>query len=249
MGVFAITVAVAALLGLRCLKVQEPDPIAGYEPPEPSPEPSPAPSPAPIPEPTPTPTLPDFNVILWEKKPVCSYSGFLGPCDPAQYIMPDNEVVKFVSSYLELTETRKLEWIYPNPFGLAGLFQNNYVSDMEQFGEDDRWINPDYYFMNGMKADCEDASNAIASVLESKGIRAVVVGGWLTANGSRVRDRIVEYKINGEYFRYFSGAGFMVGFISRVNFEREKYQRGLDFEPVLMFNKSSYNYENYNSGW
>lgn len=220
------------------------DPGAGHEPPEPPPAPAPVPSP----EPVPMPTLPDFKVILWEYRQVCSYSGFLGPCDPARYIMPDNEVVKFVSSYLELTETGRLEWINPNPFGLAGVFQNKYVTDMEQFGVDDYWMNPDYYFMKGMMGDCEDAANAIASVLESKGIRTKVVGGWLTINGSRVRDWIVEFKFQGEYFRYFGGAGFFIGFISRVNFERVKSSRGLDFEPVLMYNKSSY-YENYNLGW
>lgn len=159
--------------------------------------------------------------------------------------MPENEVVKIVASYMEIKGHGILEWKEPNPFNLYGTFLNNYISDNEQFKYppyDDYWINPDYYFINGMRGDCEDGALAVASILKNKGVDIKIVGGYLIHNDQHIRDWIVEYKIDNEYYRYFGGA-FNVGFVHR---DFKIYNVG--FEPILMFDDSTY-YGYYNKNW
>ena len=217
-----------------------------------TPTPPPSIRTTPVPTETPDP-IPDFKVSHWkypwsnDNSLSCSYNGFLGSCTPQKYIMPDNEVIKYTSDYLGIDNNGALVWKDNNPFGLSGVFVNTYVSDQEQFGQDDYWANPDWYLTHGMKGDCEDSALFVASILESKGIKVKIVGGWLTYNNQRTRDWIVEYKIDPVYYRYFGGA-FNVGFMPRGVFELYKKDQGVDFEPVLMFDRSSY-YEDYNKEW
>ncbi len=206
---------------------------------------------APSPTSTPIPDMPKFNVKLrdYSRADTCSTRGFIGPCEPRKYIMPENEIVKYAALFLELRDN-KLYWTQSNPFNGNGIFYNSYVTDDEQFNyppNSDYWANPDYYFMNGMHGDCEDTALAVASIFEVKGIQTKVVGGYLTYNGQRIRDWIVEYKINGTYYRYFGGT-VGLGFSSRDNFEQYKGVYNIDFEPVIMFDKNT-NYMDYSRDW
>lgn len=238
--------------------------------PEPTPISDPTPAPTPIPtasaQPAPTPEQtkiepPEFKVVLWQESQTCSFNSFLGSCNPQKYIMPDNEVVKYIASFLDITAPNgALEWKEtPNPTTQrGGSFTNWYVTDDQQFNyppNGDKWQNPDYYLANGLKnggffqGDCEDAAFAIASVLEFKNVPTKIVGGYLTMNGERIRDWIVEYKINGTYYRYFGGAVMELSFIERTIFEQNyKEWKGLSFDPVLMFDKNTY-YESYRRDW
>jgi transglutaminase-like putative cysteine protease len=191
-----------------------------------------------------------FNDKLWPYSGDCSYQGFIGACDPQKYIIRDDLVVKYAASFLNVTIYGALEWQIQNPFKLHGIFYNNYISDNEKFKdkpEEDYWINPDHYLLNNMSGDCEDAAFAVASILESKGIKTKIVGGYLTYNHQRLRDWIVEYNINKTYYRYF-GDGHDFGFIQRGNFELDKTAHGVDFEPVLMFDGRTY-YQDYYRDW
>ena len=190
----------------------------------------------------------EYKVEMWPYSNDCGYQGFLGSCEPHKYIIPDNKVVKYAASFLNVNIYGALEWEMPNPFNLHGIFYNNYVPDNEKYppGED-YWVNPDHYLLNNMSGDCEDAAFAVASVLESKGIKTKIVGGYLTYNDQRLRDWIVEYKVNRTYCRYFGG-GLDSGFIPRGKFEHDKTKHGIDFEPVLMFDKRTY-YQEYNKEW
>lgn len=239
--------------------------------PEPAPTPisNPAPAPTPIPtasaQPTPTPEQtqikpPEFAAVLWQESQTCSFNTFLGSCNPQKYIMPDNEVVKYVASFLDITTPNgALEWKYPNPsVQTEGSFINKYVTDNKQFNyppNGDKWQNPDYYLANGLKnnglfqGDCEDAAFAIASILESKNVPTKLVGGYFIVKGQRYRDIIVEYKINGTYYRYFGAGAPTVIFIERTIFEQHYQEwKGLSFDPVLMWDKKTY-YESYRRDW
>ncbi len=191
------------------------------------------------------------EILLWkypfsnDNSLKCTYSGFIGSCTPQKYIMPDNSVVKYYGQYLMINDRGELEWVSGNPFGLYGLFINHYEQNYS--GYNDYWENPDYYLTHGRVGDCAASAFAVASILESKGVKTKIVGGWLTYNSQRVRDWIVEYKINSIYYRYFGGVD-TVGFIPRNLFESDKEKRGIDFQPVLMFDKDSY-YGNYNENW
>lgn len=192
--------------------------------------------------------VPEFNVTLWKYSANCSRYGFLGSCWPQKYIMPNNEVVQFISSLMIIDEKGKLLW-KGCPLKECGIFTNVYVSDNEQFNyppDEDYWINPDYYFLNGFKGDCEDSAFAVASVLESKDIRTKIIMGF-TGQGS-VRDFAVEYKINGTYYRYYGGVYYEVGYGKQEDVGFVKRDQRVDFVPSLMFDKNTY-YEDYTYDW
>src|SRR3990172_6442891 len=178
--------------------------------------------------------VPEFHVTLWKYYADCEKNDFIGSCQPQKYIMPNNEVIQFVASIMTISEQGRLVW-KKCPFGRCGIFGNYYVSDEELFNhppKGDYWINPDFYFLNNMEGDCEDSAFAVASVLEAKGIRTKIVGGY-TDNG-RIRDWIVEYKINGTYYRYYGGIFYDYG---EVGFKKRDFY--VDFFPIIMFDKDS----------
>lgn len=192
--------------------------------------------------------VPKFNVTLWKYSPNCSRYGFVGSCQPQKYIMPNNEVVKFVSSLMIIDKNGKLSW-EKCPFKECGIFTNMYVSDNVQFNSPpygDYWINPDYYFLNDFKGDCEDSAFAVASVLESKDIRTKIIMGF-TGEGS-IRDFAVEYKINGTYYRYYGGVPHELGYGKQEEVGFVKRDQRVDFAPSLMFDKNTY-YEDYVYDW
>ncbi len=193
------------------------------------------------------PTVPDFKTTLWSYSDDCSYSGFLGSCSPQKYIMPDNEVVKYYGRYLDIDNNGALTWTDNNPFGYAGTFTNTYVRGKDLYGSDYYWANPDWYLTHGMKGDCSGSAFAVASVLEAKGVRTKIIGGYLTQNGQKLRDWAVEYKIGGVYYIYFGGVA-NAGFTPRGMFEQYKQLHNIDFEPVLMFDRNS-GYGDYNANW
>lgn len=208
------------------------------------------PIPATVHKPVPGIEPQDYKVKLWPYSNDCGSQGFLGSCEPQKYIIPDNKVVKYAASFLKVNIYSALEWEMPNPFNLHGIFYNNYIPDNENFNYppgEDYWVNPDHYLLNNMSGDCEDAAFAVASILESKGIKTKIVGGYLTYNNLRHRDWIVEYNVNRTYYRYFGG-GLDIGFIQRGKFEQDKTNHGIDFEPVLMFDGKTY-YQDYNRDW
>ena len=191
--------------------------------------------------------VPNFDVTLWNYSAKCSKDNFLGSCEPQKYIMPKNEVVQFVSSLMTISENGKLLW-NKCAFEECGIFSNHYVTDDEQFNNPpngDYWINADYYFLNGLKGDCEDSAFAVASVLEVKGVRTKIVGGYTT---NHIRDWAVEYKINGTYFRYYGGVPNNFGNGAQEEIGFSKRNENVDFSPVLMFDKNSY-YQDYTYDW
>ncbi len=60
--------------------------------------------------------MPDFNADLrdYYSEEKCSSSGFLGPCKPQKYIIPENKIVRYAASFLEIKESGKLYWIELN---------------------------------------------------------------------------------------------------------------------------------------
>lgn len=192
--------------------------------------------------------VPEFNVTLWKYSASCSRDGFIGSCQPQKYIMPNNEVVQFVSSLMVIDKNGKLSW-EKCPFKECGIFTNMYVSDNVQFNSPpygDYWINPDYYFLNGLKGDCEDSAFAVASVFESKDIRTKIIMGFI-GEGS-IRDFAVEYKINGTYYRYYGGVPHELGYGKQEEVGFVKRDQRVDFVPSMMFDKNTY-YEDYVYDW
>lgn len=196
------------------------------------------------PSPTPSP-LPTFNTTLWKYTGDCTNTGFIGSCNPQMYITPHNEVVEYYSSQMEIING-KLQWKEENDLKKGGIFLNFYATDKEQFSIDDYWQNPDYYLTHGMRGDCEDSAFAVASILEHKGIKTKIVGGWLIVDNEKVRDWIVEYKIDNTTYWYFGNGIQGITFIGKNMFYQYKDlgTQKIDFEPVLMFGYRSY-YEHY----
>lgn len=192
--------------------------------------------------------VPEFHMKLWNYSADCGKDGILGSCQPQKYIMPNNEVIQYVSSIMIIDDKGMLLW-EKCPFGECGLFDNIYVSDNEQFNnppKGDYWINPDYYFLNRVRGDCEDAALAVASVFEAKGIRTKIVGGY-EGNG-KVRDWAVEYKINGTYYRYYGGVPYDLGYGAQDEVGFMKRDANVDFSPLIMFDKNTY-YQDYVYNW
>lgn len=201
-----------------------------------------SPTPTTIPEP-----VPDFKTELWGFDGRCVYHGIAGSCTPQKYIIPNNEVVRWYANRVTLTDGELMWNLSNNALRLDGIVGFNYISDKEQFGEDDLWQNPDYFLTHGMVGDCEDGALVVASLLEEKGIRAIIVGGYLTEDNNRKLDWIVEYKYKGVYYRYFGGIYNSI-FIQREKFERQKGATGMDFDPISAFDRNSFYYE-YREDW
>jgi len=158
--------------------------------------------------------------------------------------MPDSPIVKYYSDKMFINGKGYLEWKEQTYlfYMQAEIPSFNYQSDMEKWGKDDFWVNPDYFLMYEKSGDCEDIALVVASILEEKNIPSRIVGGYLTENnGERFRDWLVEYKLNGTYYVFLSGVG--------SNFlKRDDYKKKIIFEPLLMFGKSGY-YTDYDRNW
>lgn len=177
----------------------------------------------------------------------CTKDGIYVSCDPEKYLIPDNEVVKAYASWLYISKDKRL-LLYKadNPYGYpeGTQIQIKFVSDKEYLGKYDYWINPDYYLTHNLVGDCEDGAFAIASILEAKGIKAKVVWGWLTIDNERSKDALVEFKLDGIYYRYFTGTSIFNGVKLR-----DKIHSRISFEPLFMYGYGDSYYNEYRSNW
>jgi len=206
-------------------------------------------------KPTSTPTVipketPPKEAKLWKYDATCSRNGFIGVCNPSDYIMPDNPVIKYYSDRLFINKYGRLAWVNATTVGTIefdGTLIFFYETDEGKWGKDDFWVNPDYTLTHRLGGDCEDISLVVASILAEKKIPYEVVEGYLTVDGKSYHDLAVEYKINGTYYTFFSGV-MNTPTLSRKEFYKQKVSRGFDFEPLIMFKKGGY-YTDYQSNW
>lgn len=131
------------------------------------------------PNPTNTPTLKPMgcynnNDIIWH------------PCNPMEYITPNNEWVRYYASQLFVDFDGYIKYKHEKIISLIDTkgnilkydykpFENNYFYDWEQFGtgskgslaNDDYWAQPDYYLTNGLNGDCDEWANTVTSMMLS----------------------------------------------------------------------------------
>jgi hypothetical protein len=125
------------------------------------------------PEPTFTPAMRSYQINkdhdIWHAS------------DPASYITPDNEWVKYYASKLYIDYDGRLRYKNkPVPLRVDTKgnvlqwtdepFINSYVSDDEQFNfppNADVWVMPEYYLTHGMKDDCDGWMVTVTSMMQS----------------------------------------------------------------------------------
>ncbi len=184
-----------------------------------NPPPTPVPTETPYPKPSYIPTLRPYKINkdhdIWHAQ------------DPSSYITPNNEWVRYYASRLFVDYDGRIKYKDTKVLIYKGLtdsdvygyapFTNNYVYDWEQFGNgargsianDDYWVNPDYYLTHGMKGDCSEWGNAVASMMLS-GKMSVWVDGILTqqvipakaflGKMDTKKDEWAEYSVYGKTF-------------------------------------------------
>ncbi len=143
--------------------------------------------------------------------------------DPASYITPENEWVRYYASQLYISQDGrirykdvKVPWVADKDGNIISWigkpFLNNYISDDAQFdfpADSDMWVMPDYYLTHGMSDDCDGWAVTVASLLLSgelsvrqgdyfikQIIPAKVVLGYVDG----YRDAWVEYKVYNKTF-------------------------------------------------
>lgn len=121
-------------------------------------------------------------------------SGITQPSDPSSYITPDNEWIKYYANQIFINEDGVLLYKIREPYPVVSYtsFVNNYITDEEQFGVEDYWINSDYYLTHNMTGDCEDFAITVANMMLSGDISASV-------NGSFVKQKILAKVMIGYY--------------------------------------------------
>ena len=125
------------------------------------------------PEPTSIPTMRPYRINkdhdIWHAS------------DPASYIDPDNEWVKYYASKLYIDYDGRLRYKNkPVPLRVDTKgnvlqwtdepFINTYVSDNDQFHyppDEDAWVMPEYYLTHGMKDDCDGWMVTVTSMMQS----------------------------------------------------------------------------------
>ena len=167
------------------------------------------------PEPTSIPTMRPYRINkdhdIWHAS------------DPASYIEPDNEWVKYFASKLYIDHDGRLRYKNkPVPLRVDTKgnvlqwidepFLNTYVSDNDQFHyppNEDVWVMPQYYLTHGMKDDCDGWMVTVTSMMQSgelsvkenssyekKVIQSKAVLGYMGG----YRDGWTEYKAYGKTF-------------------------------------------------
>lgn len=177
--------------------------------------PVPEPAETPYPEPAYTPPMRPYQINkdhdIWHAS------------DPASYITPDNEWVKYYASKLYIDHDGRLRY-KDRPVPLIvdtrgnvlqwtdETFLNSYVSDDDQFHfppNADVWVMPEYYLTHGMKDDCDGWMVTVTSMMQSgelsvkdnsSFVKTVIpskaVLGYMGGN----RDGWTEYKAYGKTF-------------------------------------------------
>ncbi len=165
------------------------------------------------------------------------------PVNASNWITPDNPTVNLIAKGLYLDDLGQLRYkhlqviqcwdCWGKEWWVDFTFQNNYVYDMNAYGED-YWLMPEAYLKNGFKGDCEDWAVTVASIMLSGNltyhnqpitIPAKVVSGYL---GDQ-RDTWVQYPFNNQ--TYVSTTASISGISSTI------YQP-LDsqFKPLIHIN-------------
>ncbi len=130
------------------------------------------------------------TVALWNYTRANNISGFNFPVNYQEYVMPENPLVQEYARKLEVG----LYWNYLT-YQNGSVFYIEYQPDTEE----GIWQNPDYTLAVG-HGDCEDIALTVASILEAKGIKAVVVMGYIYINNDKKPHSWVEYYLNGRYY-------------------------------------------------
>ncbi len=145
------------------------------------------------------------------------------PCNPSEYIAPNNEWVKYYASQLFIDKDGWIKYKNEKIVSLVDTngtpmlydyksFMNNYIFDWEQFGtgskgslsNDDYWANADYYLTHGMKGDCDEWSNTITSMMLSgemsvwkndKFVKQVIPAKVVMGYVGGIRDAWTEYRV------------------------------------------------------
>lgn len=194
----------------------------------------PEPEITPLPEITPGPINKEFDPKkyfkspgLWKYEINKDYDVIIAK-NYQDYIMPDNEIVKYFANNIYLYSEDIPTWAAPNSLIPRFIWNKGKLEgedkptlsfkyeedsdklfniagqppDYDSSGVRDFWINPDYYIYNGFVGDCEDYALLWASVFEIWKIPYVVVGGWQTdKTGKTIRDWWVEFEYNDKIYR------------------------------------------------
>lgn len=143
--------------------------------------------------------------------------------DPASYINPDNEWVKYYASKLYIDYDGRLRYKNkPVPLRVDTKgnvlqwtdepFINTYVSDNDQFHyppDEDTWVMPEYYLTHGMKDDCDGWMVTVTSMMQSgelsvkensSFIKKVIPSKAVLGYMEQYRDGWTEYKAYDRIF-------------------------------------------------
>jgi hypothetical protein len=143
--------------------------------------------------------------------------------DPASYITPDNEWVKYYASKLYIDYDGRLRYKNrPVPLRVDTQgnvlqwtdepFLNSYVSDDDQFHfppNADVWVMPEYYLTHGMKDDCDGWMVTVSSIMQSgelsikdnsSFVKTVIPSKAVLGYMGGYRDGWTEYKAYGKTF-------------------------------------------------
>jgi hypothetical protein len=167
------------------------------------------------PEPTTTPTMRPYQINkdhdIWHAS------------DPASYIEPDNEWVKYFASKLYIDYDGRLRYknkTVPLRVDTKGNilqwtdepFLNTYVSDNDQFHyppNEDVWVMPQYYLTHGMKDDCDGWMVTVTSMMQSgelsikensSFVKKVIPSKAVLGYMGGYRDGWTEYKAYGKTY-------------------------------------------------
>jgi len=134
------------------------------------------------------------------------------PINASSFITPDNPVVNLVAKGLYLDDDGKLRYKNlkvikcENCWGKTWcknlVFTNNYVYDVNIYGED-KWLMPEQYILGGFNGDCDDWAVTVASIMLSGNLTVddipqVVPARVILGYFGGQRDAYVEYKLHNQ---------------------------------------------------
>lgn len=118
-------------------------------------------------------------------------SEFNMPVNYQDFIMPDNPIVQeYAEQLLVRNDLWSFEYKNGTPF---------YIASKEDENETDYWQNPALTLSIGF-GDCEDMALVAGSILETKKIDSVIVGGYVYNGTEKDGHSWVEYYYNDTYY-------------------------------------------------
>ena len=171
----------------------------------------------------------DSTPRLWVYQPIIK-NNFQYSIDPEKYVEPNNQIVQEKSQELIIQNNKIL-------FDDGSPILVEYLNDKEFSGQEDFWVNPDYFLTHGRQGDCEDLALAEASMLIAKGNPSVVILG-ITSPQSQLAHAWVETKIKGKTYVVDNDK-----LVLRDNFYQQK-----NWQPLYMFNHQTV-FTDYDLNW